>query len=118
MRDHLDIDPRLVHLLEAQLTEVIQPTTDFRRSTFWSIEGRRQFGVVIVLFQCDDERLPLRCHVCSSMERNVTLLLAFGCCLCIMCNTCLAMMIHRRLMLPLAGLSSLMRKVLREMALG
>ena len=40
--------------------------TDFRRTTFWAVKGRRHFGIVIVLFQCDDERLPLRCHICSS----------------------------------------------------
>jgi len=66
MRDHLDIDPRFIHLLEAKLAEVIQAATGLRRSTFRTVESRRQLGVVIVLFQCDDERLSLRGHVCSS----------------------------------------------------
>src|SRR5499427_10966862 len=87
VRDHLDINPCLVHLLEAQLAEVIQPATDFRRPTFWTVKGRRHFGIVIVLFQCDDKRLPHRFHVRSSLERNVTLLRTLRCCLCIMCTS-------------------------------
>src|SRR5215510_10904183 len=68
MRDHLNVDARLVHLSEADLTEVIQPAADLRRATFRTIEGRRQLAIIVVLFQGDNERLPLWGHVCSSMR--------------------------------------------------
>src|SRR5215475_8370240 len=104
MRDDLDIDPRLVHLLETKLAEVIQPATDLQRATFWTVKSRRQFGVVIVLFECDDERLPLRCHVCSSTYRDVTPLLTLGSRLCTMCSPSLARPIPRTFVLPHHGL--------------
>ena len=68
MRDHLDVDTRLVHLLEAELAEVIQAAASLRRPTFRAVEGRRQLAIIVVLFKGDDDRLPLRSHVCSSMR--------------------------------------------------
>jgi hypothetical protein len=68
MRDHLDIDTRLVHLLEAEVAEVIQAAASLRRTTFRTIEGGRQLGIIVMLFKGDDERLPSRSHVCSSLH--------------------------------------------------
>jgi hypothetical protein len=69
VRDHLNVDARLVHFPEAELAEVIHPAADLRRSTLRTVEGRRQLGVIIVLFKGDDERLPLSGHVCSFARR-------------------------------------------------
>ena len=68
MREDLDIDAGLVHLLQAELAEIVEPAADLRRPTFRPVEGLRNFGVVVVLFKSDDEGLSLGSHVSSSVS--------------------------------------------------
>ena len=60
MRQHLNIDAGLVHLLDAQLAEVAEPLGNARRRTGARIGGRVKrlhLGVQVMLFEGDDERL-------------------------------------------------------------
>ena len=57
MGDHLEVDPRLVHLLQAGLPETLQPFAHMGggAGVERAMEGA-QVGVLEVLFQRDDER--------------------------------------------------------------
>ena len=63
MRQHLDVDAGLVHLLDAQLAEIVQPLRGIARPPGFDARiGRRQFGIPIVLLQRDDWTFRLLHH--------------------------------------------------------
>ena len=70
MREHLHVDAGLVHLLEAQLAEVVQPLAHLRVARLGAalLEVRRDFGVPVMLFERDD-RVRGLAHVVSEYRR-------------------------------------------------
>ena len=60
VRQHLQVDPRLIHLAQTQRADIEQPLLDFGLTVRLTSEKRRgEIGVKVVLFECDDERFAL-----------------------------------------------------------
>jgi hypothetical protein len=63
MRQHLDIDSRFVHLLDAQFAQVVQAFFQFRRTDHVAaLELFHQFRVPEVFFNCNHLRPGLIRH--------------------------------------------------------
>ena len=57
LRDDLNVHACLVHLANAQLSQIQQAVTHLARTRFGSIKLRRNVGIPIVFFDRDDTRL-------------------------------------------------------------
>jgi len=70
MRQHLKIDAALVHLLEAQRTEIVKPFFEAACPARGAKAGTagmlHHLDVLVMLFERDDVRL-LRCHFSSTL---------------------------------------------------
>jgi hypothetical protein len=68
-REDLDVDAGLVHLLDPQIVEVVQPGVNVAgTSRLGALKGLRELGIPVVFLDRDDRDIRLRNHV--SFTRN------------------------------------------------